>query len=120
MEGRAAARSDPLTFEVFVVSLQLRGQQAAQRAEAAERRHHRVFVVHVGVVVALPAAQTATTGGNSEEIFSNSTSLYKMTSCDLWDNHSLMKLYTQKLETQRSKKTQKGQKIDKKDTKRTF
>lgn len=48
------------TFQLFLVPLQLGGQQTAQRTQTAQRRHHGVFVIHVGIVVALPAAQTAT------------------------------------------------------------
>lgn len=49
-----------LTFEMFLVSLQLGGQQATKRPQTAECRHHRVFIIHVGIVIALPAAQTTT------------------------------------------------------------
>lgn len=56
----AGERLNPaLTFQMSLVPLQLGGQQAPQGPQAAERSHHGVFVVHVGVVVALPAAQTA-------------------------------------------------------------
>lgn len=49
-----------LTFQMFLVSLQLRGQQATQGTQAAERCHNRVSVIHVGVVITFPAAQTTT------------------------------------------------------------
>lgn len=48
-----------LTFQVFLVSLQFGGQQTPQGPQTAERRHHGVFIVHVHVVIAVPAAQTA-------------------------------------------------------------
>lgn len=47
------------TFQVFLVAQQLRGQQAPERTQTAQCRHHGVFVIHVGILVALPAAQTA-------------------------------------------------------------
>lgn len=57
--GLVLVRQAAPTFQLFLVALQLRGQQAAQRTQTAQRRHHGVFVIHV-IVVALPAAQTAT------------------------------------------------------------
>lgn len=52
------------TFEVFLVSLQLRGQQAAQGPQAAQGRRHRVVIVHIGVFLTVPTGRTAAGGQN--------------------------------------------------------
>lgn len=65
MKPESSLQLVALTFEMFVVPLQLRGQKAPQGTQATERRHHGVLIVHVGIIVALPAAQNATATSSS-------------------------------------------------------
>lgn len=76
--GLVLNRLDAPTFQVFLVALQLRGQQAPERTQTSQCRHHGVIVVHVSIVVALPAAQAA-----AEEIKPSLSSLMPIKSL-LW------------------------------------